>query len=168
MQSDQDTTMETKTCPECTSQIPSASRVCSHCCERIEGVRCNECHALSPAEARRCRWCGNRLGAKLERELESFEVVASRIATLFIRVSIFPQRANFTSEKIVIRTHGAFGLTSNDEEILWEKVAGFSVRNGFFWNTVSIETRGQTQAVISCLSKGDSDRIREVLQGLEK
>ena len=160
--------METKTCPECASQIPTSAKVCSQCCERIEGVRCNECQAISPAEARKCRWCNNRLGVVAERELESFEIVASRFATLFIRVSIFPQRATFTSDKIVIRTYGAFGLTSNDEEILWEKVAGFSLRNGFFWNTVSIETRGQTQAVISCLSKDDSQKIREVLQGLEK
>ncbi|MDF1837769.1 MAG: zinc ribbon domain-containing protein, partial [Planctomycetota bacterium] len=142
--------------------------VCSSCNERIEGVRCEECFAMSPEGARKCRWCGNRVSKAAKPQLNEFEVVASRIASLLIRGAIFPQRATFSTDKIVIRTYSTFGLTSNDEEILWEKVAGFSQRNGIFWDRVSIETRGQTQAMIACLSKSDSQRIREVLQGLEK
>ena len=160
--------MDTKTCPECVSQIPVGAKVCSSCNERIVGVRCDECLAMSPEGARKCRWCGNRLSKATNPQVKEFEVVASRVASLLIRGAIFPQRATFSTDKIVIRTFSTFGLTSNDEEILWEKVAGFSARNGIFWDRVSIETRGQTQAVIACLSKGDSQKIREVLQGLEK
>lgn len=160
--------METKACPECLSQIPQEAHVCGACGERIEGIRCEECQALSPEAARKCRWCGNRLQAASARGLKPFEVRGAFLGTLLLRWSFFPQRATFTPEKIVIRSYGFLGLTSSDEEILWEKVAGFAHRNGLIWDMVSIETRGQTQAVISCLSKPDSQRIRQVLQGLEK
>ncbi|MFT4649332.1 MAG: ribosomal protein L40E [Planctomycetota bacterium] len=160
--------MENKTCPECVSQIPSGAQVCGQCGVRIEGIRCDACMAMSPQEARKCRWCGNRMSQASQPAVGHFEVGASRIGSLLIRGAIFPQRATFSNEKIVIRTYSTFGLTSNDEEILWEKVAGFSHRNGMIWDRVSIETRGQTQAVIACLSKSNSRRIREVLQGLEK
>lgn len=160
--------MSTRACPECTTQIPTEANVCAQCGERVEGLRCDECLALSPEGARKCRWCGNRLRVATEQQLKAFRVRASRLGTLLIRFSLFPQEARFTPEKIVIRTYGFLGLTSSDEEILWEKVAGFAHRNGIFWDLVSIETRGQTQAVIACLGKQDSQRIREVLQGLEK
>lgn len=160
--------MTTKPCPECTTPIPEAAQVCAQCGERVEGIRCEECLALSPEGARKCRWCGNRMQVASQRELKPFRVRASRMGTLLIRFSLFPQEARFSSEKIVIRTYGFLGLTSSEEEILWEKVAGFAHRNGIFWDLVAIETRGQTQAVIACLSKADSHRVREVLQGLEK
>jgi len=160
--------METKTCPECLSEIPGPAQVCSQCGERIDGVRCEECQAMSPAEARKCRWCGNRLRQAAQQHLEAFRVQASRLGTLLVRMSLFPQEARFSAEKIVIRSYGFLGLTSSDEEIPWEKVAGFAHRNGIIWDLVAIETRGQTQAVITCLTKEDSLRIREVLQGLEK
>ena len=160
--------MTTKTCPECTSEMPQAAKVCAHCGERVEGIRCEECRAFSPEAARKCRWCGNRLRVATERSLKPFEVRASLLGTLVTRFSFFPQRATFSPEKIVIRTYGFLGLTSSDEEILWEKVAGFAHRNGIFWDLVAIETRGQTQAVLTCLNKSDSHRIRQVLQGLEK
>lgn len=160
--------MATKNCPECISEIPAEARVCAQCGERVEGVRCDECLALSPEQARRCRWCGTRMRTTVERELEPFEVTASLAATVLLRFSLFPQRAMFGPDKIVIRTFGFLGLTSSDEEILWEKVAGFTHRNGLLWDLVTIETRGQTPAMISCLSKEDSQRIRSVLQGLEK
>jgi hypothetical protein len=51
---------------------------------------------------------------------------------------------------------------------VWEKVAGFSHRSGIFWDTISIETRGQTSADVTCLSQEDSKRIRGLLQDLEK
>ncbi|MCA9003001.1 MAG: zinc ribbon domain-containing protein [Planctomycetes bacterium] len=160
--------METRPCPECMSSIPFGAKVCSACGERIEGVRCGECQALAPHGARKCRWCGNRLGEIANPDLEGFEVVASRLASLLIRGVIFPQKAFFSTEKIVIRTPSTFGLTSNEEEILWEKVAGFTQRNGIFWDRIAIETRGQSTAVITCLRKHDSQRIRQVLQGLER
>ena len=161
-------TMETRDCPECSSEIPKEAKVCRFCGERIEGIRCEECQALSPEGARKCRWCGTRLGMATERKLEAFDVQASFVGTLLTRLSFFPQRAFFTPEKIIIRTYGFLGLTSKDEEILWEKVAGFAHRNGIIWDMISIETRGQTPATIACLEKADSDRVRQVLQGLEK
>ena len=100
--------------------------------------------------------------------MRPFKVSASRLGSLLLRWSLFPQEARFSPEKIVIRTYGFLALTSSEEEILWEKVAGFSHRNGVFWDQVSIETRVQTQAVISCLGKSASRRIKDVLQGLEK
>ncbi|MFT7669714.1 MAG: hypothetical protein ACI8X5_002421 [Planctomycetota bacterium] len=124
--------------------------------------------ARSPVGALKCRWCGNRLQAKAERAMQSFEVQGSRIGSLLISFTLFPQVARFTPEKIVITTYRFFGLTSNDEEILWEKVAGFAHHNGILWDQISIETRGQTPASIACLDKSDSQRIREVLQGLER
>ena len=67
-----------------------------------------------------------------------------------------------------MRTYGFLALSSNDEEILWEKVAGFAHRNGIIWGTISIETRGQTPALITGLRKADSEKVRQVLQVLEK
>jgi len=70
--------------------------------------------------------------------------------------------------KIVITTYGFLAPTSSAEEILWEKATGFSHRSGIFWDAISIETRGQTAATITCLSRDDSKKIRDVLYGLEK
>ena len=160
--------METRDCPECSSDIPIEAKVCRFCGERIEGIRCEECQSLSPEGARKCRWCGTRLGIPAAPKLEKFEVQANFVGTLLTRLSFFPQRAFFTPEKITIRTYGFLGLSSNDEEILWEKVAGFAHRSGIIWDMISIETRGQTPATITCLEKADGDKVRQVLQGLEK
>lgn len=160
--------MKTKTCPECLSEIPEGAKVCRFCGERIEGIRCEECQALSLEGARKCRWCGTRLQIGAERELEAFEIRATFVGTLLSRGNFFPQRAFFTPEKLVVRTYGFLALSSNDEEILWEKVAGFAHRKGIIWDTISIETRGQTPALITGVSKTDSDRVRQVLQELEK
>ncbi len=76
--------------------------------------------------------------------------------------------AYFSSEKIIIATPGFLGLTQNNEEILWEKIAGFQHKDGIFWDTIWIETRGQSSAQISGLLKADSSKIRGILQKLEK
>ena len=74
----------------------------------------------------------------------------------------------FSKDKILISTPGKFGLTRNDEEILWEKVAGFQHKDGIFWDTIWIETRGQTAASIWGLNKQDATEIKKLLQRLEK
>ena len=160
--------METTSCPECLSEVPAEASVCRCCGERIAGIRCEECLALSPVGARKCRWCGTRLKVATDVKLDAFEVQATFLGSLVNHGSLIPQRAFFTAEKIVVRTYGFLGLTSNDEEILWEKVAGFAHRNGLIWDAISIETRGQTRAWISGLTKADGDKIRSVLQRLEK
>jgi ribosomal protein L40E len=161
--------MDTKTCPECMSEIPQAATVCNCCRERIEGILCQECMALSPSRARVCRWCGNRLVAETERQaFEPFSTTSSAFGTFLTTLSLHPQEASFSQDKIVITTYGFLGLTSSDEEILWEKVAGFSHRSGIFWDAISIETRGQTSADITCLSREDSKKIRSILQGQKR
>ena len=161
--------MEMKTCPECMSEIPGDASVCRYCCERIEGIQCPACMALSPPRATTCRWCSSRLVAETERTpFTSFSTISSSLGTFLTTLSLHPQESIFTQDKIVITTYGFLGLTSSDEEFLWEKVAGFSHRSGIFWDAVSIETRGQTSADITCLSREDSAKIREVLQNIER
>jgi len=82
--------------------------------------------------------------------------------------SFHPQEAIFSSSKIVIRTYGFLALTKNDEEIPWEKVAGFQHKDGIIWDTIWIETRGQSSAYLSALKKSDSSRVKALLQRLEK
>jgi hypothetical protein len=48
------------------------------------------------------------------------------------------------------------------------KVVVFSHKSGIFWDVISIETHGQTAATITYLSRDNSKKIRDVLQGLEK
>ncbi len=48
------------------------------------------------------------------------------------------------------------------------KVVVFSHKSGIFWDVISIETHGQTAATITHLSRDNSKKIRDVLQGLEK
>ncbi|QIZ76105.1 PH domain-containing protein [Ferrimonas lipolytica] len=160
--------METKSCPECLSDIPVAANICRYCTERIVGVCCQECLALNPEGATKCRWCGTRISTVSATNIDTFEVQANVVATVLTQLRLHPQQAFFTPEKLIIRSYGLLGFTSNDEEILWEKVAGFSHRRGLLWDTISIETRGQTPASIGCLDKPDAERVRQVLQGLEK
>ena len=54
-----------------------------------------------------------------------------------------------------------------EEEIPWAKVAGFDYHSGIFWDSVRIETRGQSSSTVPCLGKSDGQRIRRLLQELE-
>lgn len=58
------------------------------------------------------------------------------------------------------------GLTARHEELPWEKVARFSHRSGLFWDAIAIETRGQTAATISCLSKRNAAKLKKLLHWL--
>jgi len=160
---------ESKRCPECRSEITHDATVCKFCGERIEGKQCPDCLSFCKIEAKKCKWCGNIFERAFSIEgFRPFGVQADSFATLLKQWRLRPQKAAFTKTKIVITTPGFLGLYSDEEEILWEKIAGFHYKSGIFWDHVSIETRGQTSAEISCLKKKDGKRIRRVLQGLER
>lgn len=157
-----------KSCPDCLSEVPDGAAFCRHCGERIEGVRCPACGSRNWSEARRCRWCGHRLeqaGGPVD--FEPFEVTGEPIPTLLQRGRFRPQVLSLTQEKILIRTPGIFNLSQREEEIPWRKVAGFDYHSGIFWDSVTIETRGQSSSTVPCLSKSDGERIRRVLRQLE-
>ena len=160
---------EGKRCPECLSAIYKEAAVCKFCGERIEGIRCLNCASICKPEAKVCKWCGKVLpksgGFKLTKEIE---IKATFWGSLLSRGSFHPQRAVFTKDKIIMSTYGFLALTRNDEEILWEKVAGFQHKNGIIWDTIWIETRGQTMASIWGLRRSDAIRIKAIFQKLEK
>jgi RNA polymerase subunit RPABC4/transcription elongation factor Spt4 len=161
--------MMNKNCPECCSSIPDAAVVCPACTQRIVGKACPNCLALSPEETKICRHCQSKFKTNTTLSgFRPFRVNASWMATLLVRFSLFPQKAEFNTDKIIITSYGFLGLTSQAEEVLWEKVAGFAHHSGIFWDSISIETRGQTAAVISCLDKDDAKKIKNVLQTLER
>ncbi len=161
---------KTKICFECISLISQAAKVCKFCGSRIEGKLCTDCYSICHSNSKKCKWCGKhfRKDATKDIHIKSLNVASSFWGTLFVRQSIFPQKIRLNNEKIVITTLGFLGLSSNDEEILWEKVSGFSYKSGIIWDHIWIETRGQTSAVISSLYKEDGKKIRKILQSLEK
>ncbi len=160
----------TQACPECRSVIPKEARVCPACAQRITGILCPDCLAFSPEGAKVCRHCQHRFKTDLQQPntIRPFKVQADQLATLVLNWSLWPQKVSFTADKITVTSYGLLGLTSHDEEIPWEKIAGFSHRSGIFWDSISIETRGQSASVVSCLKKADAQRIRRVLQTLER
>jgi ribosomal protein L40E len=158
-----------KTCPDCLSEIPEAASFCRFCGERIEGKACPQCGARNWSDATVCRWCGHRYGGNRTRmsQFEPFQVSGRLLPTFLQRGRFLPQTISLTPEKIVISTPGAFNLSQQEEEIPWNKVAGFDYRSGLFWDQVTIETRGQSASKMPCLAKSDGQRIRQVLQDLE-
>ena len=161
---------EAKTCFACLSEIPVEAEVCRACGTRVEGILCPECCNLCPEQARKCRCCGSSLIKPLQvlAHQQTLVIQADPLATLMLELSLNPQRVVVEADKLTITSFALFGLTSHSEELPWEKVAGFSHRSGVFWDAIAIETRGQTAATISCLSKRDARRIKQVLQALER
>lgn len=157
-----------KTCPDCRGEIPEDAEVCRHCGERVEGQRCTDCGARNWSEARLCRWCGQRFEPPGHRlDFESFRVEGQTVPTVLFRGRFLPKTVVLTREKILVRTPGPFDLRREEEEIPWAKVAGFDYQTGLFWDSVRIETRGQSSCTVGCLAKEDGHRIRELLQELE-
>lgn len=157
-----------KSCPDCLGEIPAEAAVCRHCGERVEGKRCPRCGARNWPEAEVCRWCRNRFEpAGHHVEFEAFEVTAKPLPTLIFRGRLLTRSVALTQEKILVRTPGLFGLTRQEQEIPWAKVAGFDYHSGLLWDRVRIETRGQSSAAVGCLDKSDGERIRTLLQELE-
>ena len=161
-----------KQCPACLSEIPRRASVCCSCGTRVEGVQCEACCLLCPEGARICCHCGSSLGFQAFESLNisPFAINADPLATLLLEFGLHPQRVRVSPDKLSIITFSLFGLAENNEEVPWQKLAGFSHRSGLFWDSIKIETRGQTSAVIGCLSKRNARRLKEVLRrasGLE-
>ena len=82
---------------------------------------------LCPEDARVCYHCG----AAFKREASGLagiaptNIISDSLAALIIEFSIHPQRIKIDCEKILIASYSLFGLVENNEEISWEKVAGF-------------------------------------------
>ena len=156
----------TKQCKACLSSIPKNSTVCRECGTRIEGTQCEACLLLCPQGAKICCYCGNTLKRENSDliEITPTTISSDSLATLILEFSIHPQRVRIESDKILLTSYSFFGLVENNEEVPWEKVAGFFHRSGLIWDSIRIETRGQTSAVISCLSKRNARQLKFFLR----
>lgn len=94
-------------------------------------------------------------------------IEADALATLLLQWSLHPQRIKVQPDKLTLSSFSWFGFAAQHEELPWEKVAGFSHRSGLIWDAIAIETRGQTAATISCLSKRSARRLKGILQSVE-
>lgn len=158
-----------KECPECLSEMADGARVCRACGRRVVGRRCPECAETSREEARRCAHCGHSF-AREEKiaAVEAFSLKADLLATLLIRGRLIPQEIHLSSEKIVIQTWGLFWLSRTDEDIPWEKIAGYHYHAGLFWDSVEIQTRGQKSNSIGCLPKDGGRKVKEILERMKE
>ena len=158
-----------KPCPACLSSIPKEAQVCRACGTRIAGTQCDACLTFCPEGARLCRCCGSRLSSRNSalQAIEPMTIEADTLATLLLEWSLHPQRVTVQPDKLTLSSYSWFGLAARHEELPWEKVAGFSHRSGLIWDAIAIETRGQTSATISCLSKRSARRLKGILQRVE-
>lgn len=159
----------TKICPDCKSEVPDDAQICRCCGERIEGKRCPRCQSVCKEESIVCRWCHyafQPIGKVVE--LEPFSIKAQRFPTIAFRFRLLPQELHFSTDKVTVTTPGLFYLWVKEEEIPWHKVAGFKYRDGIFWDTVHVETRGQSASEVKGLRKHDGAVVRAILQQLEE
>ena len=158
-----------KQCPECLSEVVDGAKVCCHCAKRIEGKRCPDCAEMAASEAVKCPCCGHSF-ARRERiaKVEPFSAKADLLPTIFQRGRLIPQEIHLTQEKILIQTYGLFWLSRTDEEIPWEKIAGYHYHSGWFWDSVEIQTRGQKANTMTCLPKDQGIKIKEILERMKE
>lgn len=158
-----------KTCPECLSEAPEEAKVCRNCGKRIVGKRCPECAEMAANEATKCPWCGHNF-ARQQRiaTVEPLSVKADLFPTIFQRGRLIPQEMHLTPEKILIQTYGFFWLSRTDEEIPWEKIAGYHYHSGWFWDSVEIQTRGQKANQMTCLPKDQGNKIKAILERMKE
>lgn len=95
------------------------------------------------------------------------EFIANAFATLLLRWSFHPGRLVFSDGRLLFSQRGLFGLTTTREELPWHKIAGFSYRSGFFWDSLDIETRGQSRISFVCIDKADADRLQRLMRDIE-
>lgn len=158
-----------KKCAECCSDIPDEAEVCYACGRRLVGKPCPECAELSKMAAKKCAYCGHNF-AREEKiaVVELFSAKAAFLPTVLLRGRLIPQEIHLSPEKIVIKTWGLFWLSHTDEDIPWEKIAGYHYRSGWFWDGIEIQTRGQKANSIGCLPKSSGRRIKEILEQMKE
>jgi hypothetical protein len=158
-----------KNCPECCSEVPDAAEVCHACGRRIVGKLCPECAEVSKEAAKKCPYCSHDF-ARQEKisVIKPYRGKASLLPTLIFRGRLIPQEIHLSSEKIVIKTWGMFWLSHTDEDIPWEKIAGYHYHSGWFWDSIEIQTRGQQANTIPCLSKSRGLRVKKVLEQMKE
>ena len=158
-----------KSCPECCSEVPDQANVCRHCGRRIIGNRCPDCAEMASLEATKCPCCGHNFARqKRIATVEPLSVKADLLPTIFQRGRLIPQEIHLTPEKILIQTYGFFWLSRTDEEIPWEKIAGYHYHSGWFWDSVEIQTRGQKANQMSCLPKSEGVKIKQILERMKE
>ena len=159
-----------KSCWACLTTIPAAAQVCFACGTRIEGIQCQACMAFCPEGAHLCRCSGSPFNREQQNPVlsESLLIEADAVATLLLQFSLNPQRVLVESEQMTLTSFSFFGFAANPEQLPWEKVAGYSHRSGLFLDSITIETRGQTSAVIQCLSKRSARKLKGVLQDIDR
>lgn len=158
-----------KTCPECLSEIPDAAQVCHTCGRRVVGKPCPACAEIAKPAARTCAWCGHDF-AREEKiaVIEPYSARAALFPTIIFRGRFIPQEIHLSSEKIMIKTWGVLWLSHTDEDIPWEKIAGYHFHSGWFWDSIEIQTRGQKANSIGCLPKSSALRIKETLERMKE
>lgn len=159
-------------CNYCKNELPKLAIKCGYCREYTSGEVCQECQSTIPKNAVLCKHCGSKIQREADvrnRPQISFYIKTELLPTMFVRLRFLPHEVWVDNEKIVIKTPGIFNLWQSNNEIPWNKVAGFSYRDGIFWDSIKIETRGQKEVEIIGLNKQTSGpRLREILQSLEK
>lgn len=158
-----------KNCSECLSDMPEGAEVCRSCGTRVVGKPCPDCAELSKGAARKCPHCGHSF-AREEKiaAVEAYTAKAELLPTLLLRGRLIPQEIHLSPEKIVIQTWGYFWLSRTDEEIPWEKIAGYHYHAGLFWDSVDIQTRGQKANGIGCLPKSSGTKVKEILERMKE
>jgi len=158
-----------KTCSECCAEIPDQAAVCQACGRRIVGKQCPECAELSKPTARKCQYCGHDF-AREEKiaVVEPYNARAAFLPTLFLQGRLIPKEIHVSQEKILIKTWGFFWLSHTDEDIPWEKIAGFHYHSGWFWDQIEIQTRGQKANSIGGLPKESGLKIKEILERMKE
>ena len=158
-----------KSCPECCSEVPDAAQVCSACGRRIIGKECPECAELSKSAAKKCASCGHNFAREQKiAVVEPFSTKASLFPTVVLRWRLIPQEIHLSAEKIVIKSWGLFWLSHTDEDIPWEKIAGYHYHSGWFWDGIEIQTRGQRANTIDFLPKASGQKIKTILEQMKE
>lgn len=158
-----------KNCPECLSELADEAQACRFCGRRVSGKTCPDCAELARFEATKCPHCGHNF-ARQERiaTVEPFSAKAALLPTILMRGRLIPQEIHLTPEKILIQTYGFFWLSRTDEDIPWEKIAGYHYHSGWFWDNVEIQTRGQKANHMTCLPKSQGLKIKQILERMKE
>lgn len=158
-----------KNCPECLGEMPDAAEVCVSCGNRVVGKPCPDCAELARHTAKKCPHCGHSFAREQKiATVAAYTAKAAQLPTMLMRIRLIPQEIHLSPEKIVIQTWGLFWLSRTDEEIPWEKIAGYHYHAGLFWDSVEIQMRGQKANSIGCLPKSSGLKVKEILERMKE